>query len=147
MTFKRILHATDFSPASRPAFARAVATARSSRTKLTLVHVQAPIVPMTGEGYISPATFERLVASAEAWARKRMQALVAKARAAGVGATSVVVEGLAHEQILRVARARKAGLIVMGTHGRSGVARLFLGSVAGRVVAGAPCPVLTVRGR
>jgi universal stress protein A len=57
------------------------------------------------------------------------------------------VEGVAHEQIARIARARRCDLIVMGTHGRTGVARFFLGSVAARVAATAPCPVLTVRGR
>jgi nucleotide-binding universal stress UspA family protein len=50
-----------------------------------------------------------------------------------------------HELITRAAR--KADLLVIGTHGRSGLAKLFLGSVAGRLVAVAPCPVLTVRGR
>jgi nucleotide-binding universal stress UspA family protein len=49
------------------------------------------------------------------------------------------------EEIIRLARARKADLVVMGTHGRSGLARFVLGSVAERVVASAPCPVLTVR--
>jgi nucleotide-binding universal stress UspA family protein len=48
---------------------------------------------------------------------------------------------------VRAARGRKARLIVMGTHGRTGVARFFLGSVAARVAATAPCPVLTVRRR
>jgi nucleotide-binding universal stress UspA family protein len=59
----------------------------------------------------------------------------------------MVLEGIAHEQIARTARRQRADLIVMGTHGRTGVARFFLGSVAARVAATAPCPVLTVRGR
>ncbi len=59
----------------------------------------------------------------------------------------MLLEGVAHEQIVRAARARRADLIVVGTHGRSGLARFFLGSVAGRVVATATCPVLTVRGK
>jgi nucleotide-binding universal stress UspA family protein len=54
---------------------------------------------------------------------------------------------VAHEQIVRSAKRQRADLIVMGTHGRTGVARFFLGSVAARVAATAPCPVLTVRGR
>jgi nucleotide-binding universal stress UspA family protein len=52
-----------------------------------------------------------------------------------------------HEQIVRAAKRQRVGIIVMGTHGRTGVARFFLGSVAARVAATAPCPVLTVRGR
>ena len=59
----------------------------------------------------------------------------------------LLVEGVPHEQIVRLARSKRADVVVMGTHGRSGLAKLFLGSVAGRVVAAAPCPVLTVRGR
>jgi len=54
---------------------------------------------------------------------------------------------VADEQIVRAARSKKADVIVLGTHGRTGLARLFLGSVASRVVTAAPCPVLTVRGR
>ena len=59
----------------------------------------------------------------------------------------LVDAGVAAEQIVRLARARRADLIVMGTHGRTGFTRALLGSVAARVVALAACPVLTVRGR
>jgi universal stress protein A len=52
-----------------------------------------------------------------------------------------------HERVARAARAKKADLLVIGTHGRTGLAKFFLGSVATRLVASAPCPVLTVRGR
>jgi nucleotide-binding universal stress UspA family protein len=52
-----------------------------------------------------------------------------------------------HEQIARTARRQRADLVVMGTHGRTGLAKIFLGSVAGRVIAIAPCPVMTVRGK
>jgi nucleotide-binding universal stress UspA family protein len=64
-----------------------------------------------------------------------------------VRARGLLVEGVAHEQITRAAKRLRADLIVMGTHGRTGVARFFVGSVAARVTATAPCPVLTVRGR
>ena len=147
MRIKRILHPTDFSSASRAAFARAIEMAKANRAALLIVHVLSPVVPIAGEGYVSPATYEQLAASAEAWANKRLKALVARARTRGARASSVRAEGVAHERIARLAKARKAGLIVMGTHGRSGMARFFLGSVAERVVAAAPCPVLTVRGR
>ena len=66
---------------------------------------------------------------------------------AKVRARGLLLEGVAHDQIVRAARRKKADLLVLGTHGRTGVARFFLGSVAGRVVASAPCPVLTVRGK
>ncbi|HEX4994617.1 MAG TPA: universal stress protein, partial [Methylomirabilota bacterium] len=74
-------------------------------------------------------------------------AIVARARKAGVRATGLLLEGVPHERVARAARARKADLLVIGTHGRTGLAKFFLGSVATRLVASAPCPVLTVRGR
>ena len=58
-----------------------------------------------------------------------------------------VLDGSAHEQIVRFARSKHVDLLVMGTHGRSEFAKPFLGSVAGRGVVAAPCPVLTVKGR
>ena len=73
--------------------------------------------------------------------------LLAHARKARVRARGFLLEGAPHEEIIRFARARRVDLVVMGTHGRTGLAKLFVGSVADRVVAAAPCPVLTVRGK
>ena len=142
-----VLHPTDFSSASGTAFRRAVAEARARKAPLLILHVLAPVVPIVGEGYISPAAYEQMSTAARAWAQKRLDRAVAKAKTARVRARGMLREGVAHEQIARVAKARHAKLIVMGTHGRTGVARFFLGSVAARVAATAPCPVLTVRGR
>jgi nucleotide-binding universal stress UspA family protein len=142
-----VLHPTDFSRASGPAFTRAMAEARDRRSELVLVHVLSPGIPVGGDGLASPTIYEDMIASARAWAQKHLDRLVVKAKAAKLRVRGVVVDGVAHEQIVRTARGRKASLIVMGTHGRTGVARFFLGSVAARVAAMAPCPVLTVRGR
>lgn len=144
---RRILHPTDFSRASGAAFARAVAMAKDERAELLLVHVLAPPVPIAGEGYISPKIYDDLEASARQYGQKRLAALQAKARKVGVKATTLLLDGVAHEQIARAAKRKKADVIVIGTHGRTGLAKFFLGSVASRVVAAAPCPVLTVRGR
>jgi nucleotide-binding universal stress UspA family protein len=144
---RRILHPTDFSRASNAAFTRALAEARAGRGELVLVHVLAPVIPVAGEGYVSPSIYEQMTASARGWAQKQMDRLLAKARTARVRARGLVLEGVAHEQIVRAARRQRAGVIIMGTHGRTGMARFFLGSVAARVAATAPCPVLTVRGR
>jgi len=146
---RRILHPTDFSKASTPAFARAVAEARQTRSELLLVHILAPVIPAAGasEGYLSPSVYEQMSKSARAWAQKQLDRLLAKAKAARVRARGMLLEGVAHEQIVRAAKRQRAALIVMGTHGRTGMARFFLGSVAARVAATAACPVLTVRGR
>ena len=77
----------------------------------------------------------------------RLARLLVRAKRAGVRAGADVREGLPADEILRAARRRRADLIVVGTHGRSGFARAVLGSVAARVVTLARCPVLTVRGR
>jgi nucleotide-binding universal stress UspA family protein len=108
--------------------------------------VLAPIIPVVGEGYIPPQTYESIEAAGRKSVQRKLDALVARARKAGVRARALLLEGAAHERIARAAKARRVDLIVMGTHGRSGLARLFIGSVASRVVSAAPCPVMTVRG-
>jgi nucleotide-binding universal stress UspA family protein len=144
---RRILHPSDFSAASNAAFKKAIEMAKANRAELLIVHVINPIVPMAGEGYVSPKMYEDLAASTRAWARKQLDRLLVKAKKSGVRGKGVLAEGAAHEQIARIAKTKRADVVVMGTHGRSGFAKLFLGSVAGRVVAAAPCPVLTVKGR
>ena len=145
----RILHATDFSPASRGAFAKAVELAKANRAELYLAHVMSPVIPMNGDGYVPAKVYADIEASARAAAQKQLGALAGRARKGGVTRVRplLMLGGPAHEQINRVARARRADLVVIGTHGRTGLSKLFLGSVAGRVVSSAACPVLTVRGR
>ena len=144
---RRILHPTDFSPACRTAFATAVDLARANRAQLLVLHVLAPVIPMLNDSYISPKIYRDLEASARTHSQKELAALVAKAKKADVRAEAMLLDGVAHERIVRAARSKRADLIVIGTHGRTGLARLFLGSVAGRVVATATCPVMTVRGK
>ena len=145
---RRILHPSDFSPASSAALRKAIEMAKASRGQLLIAHVLSPVVPVAGEGYISPKVYDEIAASSRTWAQKKLAKLLAQVKKAGVVRTSgTLLEGIAHEQIVRFARSKRADVIVMGTHGRSGLAKLFLGSVAGRVVAAANSPVLTVRGR
>jgi nucleotide-binding universal stress UspA family protein len=145
---RRILHPSDFSKASGEAFTKALELAKANKADLVLLHVLAPPLPlMVGDGYVSPQVYEDLDRSARAYASKELASLVAKAKKAGIRASAVLRDGVAHEQILRAARSPRADMIVIGTHGRTGLAKLFLGSVAGRVVATAKCPVMTVRGK
>jgi nucleotide-binding universal stress UspA family protein len=78
--------------------------------------------------------------------QRRLGRLVVR-RGRGGPAKGLVLEGIPHDRIVRAARSTRADLIVLGTHGRTGLGRVFLGSVAARVVTLAPCPVLTVRAR
>jgi nucleotide-binding universal stress UspA family protein len=144
---RRILHPSDFSRASGMAFTKAIDMAKANGAELLLVHVLVPNIPMAGEGYLSPKVYEEIEATARAHAQKALAALSAKAKKAGVRVKTLLMDGMPHEQITRAARAKRADLIVIGTHGRTGLAKLFLGSVAGRVVSTASCPVLTVRGK
>jgi nucleotide-binding universal stress UspA family protein len=142
----QIMHATDFSSASRPAFAKAVQLAKRGRAGLVIVHVMTPPTWL-GDGYLSPATLDEIQRGYRKDSQKKLDAVVAKARAAGVRARGVLLDGMPGEQILRAARAFKPEFLVLGTHGRRGLARFVLGSVASRVVAEAACPVVTVRGK
>ena len=142
-----IVHPSDFSRASGAAFAKAVEMAKTNRAELLVVHVLTPVIPMVGDGYVSPKVYEEIEATARAQAQKQLDRLVAGAKKAGVRARGLLAQGVPHEQITRAARSKRADLVVIGTHGRTGLAKFFLGSVAGRVVSTARCPVLTVRGK
>ncbi|HEY7251539.1 MAG TPA: universal stress protein [Methylomirabilota bacterium] len=146
MKMRRILHATDFSAASSRAFKRAVDIAKASGAELLLVHVLPSVFPVVADGYVSPKVYEDLEAATRADGQKRLDRLARRARASGARVKSLLLEGVPHERIARAARARKADMVVIGTHGRTGFAKLVLGSVASRVLAISPCPVLTVRG-
>ncbi len=91
-----------------------------------------------------PAT-QKVLADAEAKVQPRLQALARSARAHGLKVSAQLAHGDVADAILHVARKLDAGLIVMGTHGRRGIARVALGSVAESVIREAPVPVVAVR--
>ena len=139
----RILCATDFSECSRRAIEHAATLARWNDGEVTLLHVYPLLVPMSADAPYLPIglpldepTRTELLADLEAAA--------APARAAGTKVTVMLVEGDPADEILTQARTLDADLAVLGTHGRRGFDRWILGSVAGRVVNKAHCPVLTV---
>ena len=145
ITIRSILCPYDGSEFSRRALEHATALGRFYGAGLTLLHVHtgAPIGPdaerLKWDGPLQPQERKRIVA----W----LADVGAPARAAGVGVDARVVEGAPAAEILRVAREEAAGLVVLGTHGRSGFDRLVLGSVTEKVLRHAPCPVLTVTAR
>jgi nucleotide-binding universal stress UspA family protein len=143
----RVIYPADFSSASRRAFATAVSLAKSNRATLTIVHVVVPIVPLVPEQYLDTATWARIDTQARQWGNQRLARLAERARKKGVRVATLLLEGDPSQHIVRAARSTHADFIVMGTHGRRGWSRVLLGSVAARVVATAPCPVVTVRGK
>lgn len=143
--FHRILVATDFSEASTPAVRKAIALAKDSGAELTIAHAYQP-PSLLLDGYVPPATYEKWDRNLEEQARMKLQAFVNEAQKAGVVARELVLTGTPYQAIADAAGDVGCDLVVMGTHGRTGVSRFFLGSVAARVVSTAPCPVMTIHG-
>jgi nucleotide-binding universal stress UspA family protein len=133
-----ILHPTDSSEHSEFAFRLACALARDYDARLVLLHVTLPPIIIYGEGAVAP---EPWVVRAEA--KEKLQNLEAQSHRVRV--ESRVMEGDPVEMILRAAKETKSDVIVMGTHGRTALSRLLMGSVAEAVLRKAPCPVLTVK--
>ena len=105
---RRILHPSDFSSASSGAYRQAVELAKANRAELLLVHVLAPLVLPT-DGYVSPKVYDEMNAAAQAEGRKHLDALVKKAKQAGVRVRSLLLEGVPHERIAQAARSRNPG--------------------------------------
>jgi nucleotide-binding universal stress UspA family protein len=136
LPIQTILHPTDFSDRSQRAFELASALARDYGAKLLVLHV-APF-PMT----VREMEMEVLAQASAPELRQRLAQLWPQA--AHVFLEHRLVTGDPVTEILRAARETKAQVIVLATHGRSGVKRVLMGSVAEQVVRLAPCPVVTV---
>ena len=143
---RRIVYASDFSRASRPAFTKAVDLAKAYRAELLVLHVLSIVPPVVEDGYMAPRLWEEIEAGARAAAQTQLDRLVVKARKARLRVKGLVVLGSPYENIARAAKRQRADLLVMGTHGRTGLTKVLLGSVAERVLRTSPCPVMTVRG-
>jgi nucleotide-binding universal stress UspA family protein len=144
---RRIVHPTDFSPASGAAFRKAVELAKENRATLLIVHVL-PTLPMVGDAYMAASAYDEMLRAHRLQAEKAMDRLMKRARAAGVRVTEHVLDfGPVAESIVRFAKRQRADLIMVGTHGHGVIAKVLLGSVAERVISRAPCPVMTVKGR
>ncbi len=137
LPIRTILHPTDFSAASQPAFVLACALARDYMAKLVLMHVTPPTRVYAPDGIAMPFSPEE-----EYDARTRLAQLRPDDR---IEVDHHVVEGDPADEILKAAATLHADVIVLGTHGNTGLTRLLVGSVAEHVMRKAPCPVLTVR--
>ncbi len=136
--FKNVLIATDGSKYSNAAEKKAIDFAMSYGGTITVISV----VDIPPEFYAeSPKTVEELVNKARGY----VETVKNDAEASGVKAETIVMEGEAYRVITDVARESGAGIIVMGSHGRTGLKRLLMGSVTEKVIGHAPCPVLVVK--
>ena len=147
-TFSKILTPTDFSDDSKLALGYAVELAQKFSAEIVVVHVDQPLAPvMVSE--LNPGldvnTMNRIAEEQRLLALRELDQTTARLREQGLKARSLMRVGAPFLEIINTAASENADLIVMGTHGRSGLAHVLMGSVAERVVRKAPCPVLTIR--
>jgi len=139
----RILLPVDFSPGSQAAVDLALHLARELGASITLLHALQPASAMAG--IVPGAKLDEDTAEERRTLETRLAEIAADLRAQGATvAEGIVVVGPPTRTILERARAGGFDLIAMGTHGRTGLPRLLLGSVAEHVVRHAECPVVTV---
>ena len=137
MEIRHILAPTDFSEHATQAVTTAFELAQTFGAKLSLLHViEVPVYAI--EVALPLEDLERD-------ARRALARLLPEAAAAHVDVTRLVDMGVPYQKIVEMATAEEVDLIVMATHGHTGLSHLVLGSVAERVVRLAPCPVLTIR--
>jgi nucleotide-binding universal stress UspA family protein len=136
LPIKTILHPTDFSERSKYAFRLACVLARSTGARIVVLHVSEPPLDTLIQAAVSGVAEETIVSA-------RMH--LASFEARGIKMEHRMVEGDPASAIVQAATATNCDMIVMGTHGRSGLNRLLMGSVAEAVVRHALCPVLTVK--
>jgi nucleotide-binding universal stress UspA family protein len=145
MAFRRIMCPIDFSAGSAEALRVASELASAPDCSLVLVHVWQPSRFVSGDGFISPEVMQDMLDAEES------QLATSKLEAQRLGAREVATKfltGAPWDQIVNTARNDRAiDLIVIGTHGHTGIAHVLLGSVAEKVARHAPCPVLVVRAR
>jgi nucleotide-binding universal stress UspA family protein len=139
---RSILHPTDFSAPAREAERVASGLARRSGRRLVLLHVLGPM-PLFGRGRIKTTELLRFSLAQRRSAEMALTERTAALREQGVRAAWMLRSGTVYWEIVTLARRTRASLIVIGI-GRRGLSRIFLGSTAERVIARAPCPVLTV---
>lgn len=143
MTTEHFLVPVDFSAYSDHALDYAITLAQKLQARLTLLHVIQPLVVGGADmGLGVPYTYVQQI---EDESRRNMQACVDRVTAAGLKSEGMVVHGVPWHEIVDMAKSRYNDLIVMGTHGRTGLQHVLLGSVAEKVARLAPCPVLVVR--
>jgi nucleotide-binding universal stress UspA family protein len=139
----KILIPIDFSPFSECALELGASLARDLGAKVSLVHaLNLPGYPLNDRQTATPAAL--LITEMRKMARKKIQEMAARARLSG---TAEVVEGSPTMAICGYAAAADVDLIIISTHGRSGLKHALLGSVAERVVRHADCPVLVLPAR
>lgn len=142
--FDKILIAIDFSENSDFAFDYALTLGRQFQAEMTILHVINEPVDLRGF-YVPHISFEQLEKEIEEGAEKMMEKFCQTKMAGFTNYKTAIVTGVPYEEIIRKAVDTATSLIVLGTHGRTGLDHIIFGSTAERVVRSASCPVLTIR--
>ncbi len=142
--FSTILVAVDFSDSSDNAFKTALAMARKYQARLVILHVINEPVDLRGF-YVPHISFEKLEEEIEEGAQKMMESFCRQNIRDFDDFECMIVPGLPYEQIIGQAAEKGADLIVLGTHGRTGLDHVLFGSTAEKVVRKSSLPVLTIR--
>jgi nucleotide-binding universal stress UspA family protein len=146
MLIRSILLPTDFSECANYALSFAASFARQYGAKIICVHVIEPIVPTVGyTGMTEPLPIADISEQLEDSAERELPKISECDECEGLEIEEVIVHGDAASEIVRVAGERHVDLIVISSHGRTGLGRIFFGSTAESVVRHAPCPVLVVK--
>lgn len=140
ITLNRILCPTDLSEESKRALDYAVELGKNSNAEIILLYVQTLIIPRYPSG--DPAQY---LEDEEKRAAEQLEILADKYRKAYPGITTAIVRNFISDGILQQAKDLKADVIVMASHGRTGLKRLLMGSIAEVVLREARCPVIIVR--
>jgi nucleotide-binding universal stress UspA family protein len=143
-TIKKILYATDFSESSVPACDYALTLAKLAGAKIHVLHVIGEFADRR-KSMIQPEAMALLEREVEIQAVKEMGAFCKEKFDGDIPYTTEVVMGIPFQEIIKKAGELSADLIVVGTHGRTGLEHVIVGSTAERLVRRSPVPVLTVR--
>jgi nucleotide-binding universal stress UspA family protein len=146
MKISSILLPTDFSECANYALSYASEFAREAGAAIICVHVIEPVVPTVGySGVTEPLPMTDISEQLEESATRELPKIAKHEACAGLVVEEVIAHGDAASEIVRVARERHVDLIVIASHGRTGLGRILFGSTAEQVVRHAPCPVLVVK--
>jgi nucleotide-binding universal stress UspA family protein len=146
MQIRSILLPTDFSECADHALSYATSLARDARAAIICVHVVEPVMPTVGyTGIAEPLPMTDISEQLEDSATRELPKISEREECSGLAVEEVIGHGDAASEIVRIARERKVDLIVISSHGRTGLGRILFGSTAEAVVRHAPCPVLVVK--
>ncbi|WP_454062141.1 universal stress protein [Candidatus Nitrospira salsa] len=138
---RRILLATDFSPSSERSVHMALKWAEAWEAKLDIVHVIGILPPI----YLTSFSANNYIKAQEKTSQAQLETLVMQARERVSEVQWHLLHGIPSDEISGLAVSSQTDLVIMGTHGWTGIDRVLMGSVAERVICKAPCPVLSVR--